>query len=101
MAHGALHPARLVVRGDEAFVLGVGMGERPGESRGSGGLLYAAPEVLSGKPSDCRADIYSLGAVLYHMLTGHPPFAQGSVADGTQAKQLFDSAMEMIADKKE
>ncbi len=42
-------------------------------------LPYRAPEHLLGTDSDHRADIYSLGATLYHLLTGRPCFRATSV----------------------
>ena len=39
-----------------------------------GSLAYMSPEQLDGDTLDCRADIYSLGAVLYHLIAGRPPF---------------------------
>jgi serine/threonine protein kinase len=33
-----------------------------------------SPEQLDGDSLDCRADIYSLAAVLYHLIAGRPPF---------------------------
>jgi eukaryotic-like serine/threonine-protein kinase len=42
----------------------------------SGNLLYAAPEQLGliPRPVDPRADLFALGAVLFHAATGRPPF---------------------------
>ena len=39
-----------------------------------GSLAYMSPEQLDGDVLDCRADMYSLGAVLYHLLAGRPPY---------------------------
>ena len=39
-----------------------------------GSLAYMSPEQLDGSALDCRADMYSLGAVLYHLIAGRPPF---------------------------
>jgi serine/threonine-protein kinase len=39
-----------------------------------GSAPYIAPEMARGEKADERSDIYSLGCVLYEMLTGRPPF---------------------------
>ncbi|HEY1090561.1 MAG TPA: serine/threonine-protein kinase [Burkholderiaceae bacterium] len=39
-----------------------------------GSLAYMPPEQIDGGDVDCRADIYALGAVLYHLIAGRPPF---------------------------
>jgi serine/threonine protein kinase len=53
---------------------------RPGEILGD--LRYMSPERTVGGPDvDGRSDLYSLGALLYAMLTGRPPFEGGSFVE--------------------
>lgn len=53
-----------------------------------GSPLYVAPEQILGAPPDPRSDIYSLGVILYHMLTGEPPFIGDSVLEVLQKHGL-------------
>ena len=47
-----------------------------------GGPIYMAPEFAQNpKIADCRSDIYALGAVLFHAVTGQPPFPGPTAAD--------------------
>lgn len=49
---------------------------------------YISPEqAIDSHKVDCRTDIYSLGCTLYFLLTGHPPFNSGSLAQRLVAHQ--------------
>jgi serine/threonine protein kinase len=51
----------------------------------AGTPAYNSPEQLRGEPLDIRSDLYSLGLVFFHALTGRPPFATDDVDELAQA----------------
>jgi hypothetical protein len=53
-----------------------------------GSAAYLPPETTSGKPLTRRSDFYSLGGVLYTLLTGRPPFTAATVVELTH-KQCY------------
>ncbi len=53
-----------------------------------GSAAYLPPETASGKPLTRRSDFYSLGGVLYTLLTGRPPFTANTLVELTH-KQCY------------
>ena len=84
-ARGILHrdiSARnlMLTQDGQVVVVDFGLALAEGTSRltqsgtTAGTAYYMAPEIVLGQQADRRSDIYSLGAVLYEMLSGAPPF---------------------------
>ncbi len=84
--HRDLKPANVLI--DETGLLkivdfGVAAAQHQGDTQLTktgyviGSPKYMAPEQILGKKVDERADIYSLGVILYEMLTGEPPYHRG------------------------
>lgn len=57
---------------------------------------YSAPELEQKGAGDARADIYSLGALLYHLLTGHAPRAQFRPAGKERANAGISTGVDRI-----
>src|SRR5947207_3192818 len=83
--HGDVKPANILVTEDGHVKLSdFGIARFATQVSGSGRIMgtpaYLAPEQIQGEPHSSKSDIFSLGIVLYQMLTGVPPFDGSSVA---------------------
>jgi protein TonB len=87
LAHGFLHPAFVLVTNDGQVQLsGLGIAHRLVDlvDRPEGAETlhpYLAPEVINKRIIGKRADVYSIGAILFHLLTGKALPAQPSARD--------------------
>ena len=81
--HGGLSPDSVVITAKgHAKIPAFALASRDGFAAPDVDLLhdYDSPEEARGLPSDERSDIYSVGAVLFEMLTGRRPLHRGSAA---------------------
>ena len=102
-AHGVVHrdikPENILLSDGQPIVADFGIAralEGAGDRLTSTGVsigtpAYMSPEQAAGEHADERADIYSLGCVLYEMLAGEPPFT-GATAQAIIAKRFAGPA---------
>ncbi|MFQ5701455.1 MAG: protein kinase [Acidobacteriota bacterium] len=120
IVHRDLKPANIMLtRDDRVKVLDFGLAKLSSDTSGkqaAGGLStvatepaaltgvgtvlgtapYMSPEQVEGRTLDHRTDIFSLGVVLYEMVTGHRPF-QGDSSPGLMSSILRDTPPEVTA----
>jgi eukaryotic-like serine/threonine-protein kinase len=96
--HGVIHrdvsPANMMITPPGVLkLMDFGLAKGPADVRLSvsgaalGSLYYMSPEQVRGSEADRRSDIYSMGAVLYELVTGRRPF-EGEAAFAIMAKQV-------------
>lgn len=119
VVHRNLKPGNILIGHDEAgllvvYVTGFGIARSMAHGTNTSSIIlnitqtkkvvgsptYMSPEQFSSTELDARADIYSLGCVMYEMLTGRPPFNAESYLT-TAARHSFDAAEPITATNSE
>ena len=83
LVHRDVKPSNVILTPeDHVYLTDFGLAKRAATAPGltavdqmRGTVDYVAPELIEGSEPDARSDVYSLGCVLFEMLTGEPPFA--------------------------
>ncbi|NUP88260.1 MAG: molecular chaperone DnaK [Candidatus Sumerlaeia bacterium] len=86
--HRDIKPANIMItqrtRAVKITDFGIAKSLSPADRSSTGTLvmgtpLYMAPEQVEGKPVDARTDLYSLGVLMYELVSGKPPFNEGNI----------------------
>jgi CheY-like chemotaxis protein len=82
LIHRDVKPANVLIEGRNAFLTDFGLTKQTGTNTQLtragdmvGTIHYVAPEQIEGRRVSARSDVYSLGCLLYHCLSGQVPFA--------------------------
>lgn len=86
IVHRDLKPANILINNEGLLKIvdfGVAAAQKEGDTQLTktgyviGSPKYMAPEQILGKKVDERADVYSVGVIMYEMVTGQPPYSRG------------------------
>ena len=93
--HRDLKPANILMTSTGTKLLDFGLAKIAGDDAAGatqtmagtvlGTAAYMSPEQAQGMPADARSDVFSLGAVLYELLSGRRVFERGSILDTLNA----------------
>jgi serine/threonine-protein kinase len=95
LVHRDITPANIMLAGEDVKILDFGIARADGTAAGTltgtilGTAAYLSPEQSAGYPAGPQSDLYSLGCVLFEMLTGTPPFTAESPV-GIAYRQVHD-----------
>lgn len=88
VGHGNLKPTNVFVVPDpdrpgreRVIVVDFGHGALVAAAPGLGAVGYLAPELLTGRPADQRADIYAIGCLAFELVCQRPPFVAATLAE--------------------
>ncbi|MFP5286154.1 MAG: serine/threonine-protein kinase, partial [Thermoanaerobaculia bacterium] len=94
IVHRDVKPGNVIVTpGGKVKIVDFGIARLAGQSRltragtALGTVVYMSPEQLRGEVVDARADVWSLGVVVYEMLTGRVPF--GGATEHDAAREIL------------
>jgi serine/threonine-protein kinase len=105
--HLDIKPENILLQEGHAVIADFGIARAVSEAsdpEGTGAILgtpsYMSPEQATGAPDvDGRSDIYSLGCVLYELITGMQPFARHTIASGGNARPDPDALSRLVSDE--
>jgi serine/threonine-protein kinase PpkA len=79
--HRDLNPSSVMMRDSSTPVLtDFGMVRSMTANDTSSSIRFQSPEQMAGQPLDARSDVYTLGLMMYYLLTGHVPYQRANLS---------------------